>query len=85
MLKELDVEGDARVLNGKVSEKKVRLVNRGKFSLLYSLLHSDTDHDDLVNERVMPIWNTMAVIPGHIKNESVLLGCHRDGTSYFIR
>ena len=37
------------------------------------------DEDIVVDERVIPIWNTMAVIPGHIKNESVLLGCHRDG------
>ena len=27
----------------------------------------------------MPIWNTMAAIPGHIKNETVFIGCHRDG------
>ncbi|KAI9000835.1 Zn-dependent exopeptidase [Trametes punicea] len=31
-----------------------------------------------VNTRVMPIWNTMAAIPGHIKNETVIIGCHRD-------
>ncbi|KAI0660807.1 Zn-dependent exopeptidase [Cubamyces menziesii] len=31
-----------------------------------------------VNTRVMPIWNTMAAIPGHIKNETVFIGCHRD-------
>ncbi|RPD66976.1 Zn-dependent exopeptidase [Lentinus tigrinus ALCF2SS1-7] len=31
-----------------------------------------------VDTRVMPIWNTMAVIPGHIKNETVFVGCHRD-------
>ncbi|KAH9943274.1 Zn-dependent exopeptidase [Epithele typhae] len=31
-----------------------------------------------VHTRVIPIWNTMAVIPGHIKNETVLVGCHRD-------
>ena len=37
------------------------------------------DEDILVDERVIPIWNTMAVIPGHIKNETVLIGCHRDG------
>ena len=32
-----------------------------------------------VDTRVIPIWNTMAVIPGHIKNETILLGGHRDG------
>ncbi|KAF8842762.1 Zn-dependent exopeptidase [Paxillus ammoniavirescens] len=32
-----------------------------------------------VDEKITPIWNTMAVIPGHIKNEVVVLGNHRDG------
>ena len=36
----------------------------------------------LVDDKVMPIWNTMAAIPGHIKNETVLIGCHRDGSWY---
>lgn len=31
-----------------------------------------------VNTRVMPIWNTMAVIPGAIKDEVVIMGNHRD-------
>lgn len=31
-----------------------------------------------VNTRVMPIWNTMAVIPGHITDEVVIMGNHRD-------
>ncbi|KAG8926201.1 hypothetical protein FRC01_009216 [Tulasnella sp. 417] len=31
-----------------------------------------------VDVKVTPIWNTMAVIPGHVKQEVVLLGCHRD-------
>jgi len=31
-----------------------------------------------VDEKVTPIWNTMAVIPGHVKEEIVLLGNHRD-------
>ncbi|EKM80407.1 hypothetical protein AGABI1DRAFT_106593 [Agaricus bisporus var. burnettii JB137-S8] len=31
-----------------------------------------------VNTKVTPIWNTMAAIPGHIKNEVVVIGCHRD-------
>ncbi|KAI1796222.1 Zn-dependent exopeptidase [Ganoderma leucocontextum] len=46
-------------LDGKASEKTVKLVNH-------------------VNTRVIPIWNTMSVIPGHIKNETVIIGCHRD-------
>ncbi|KAF5340153.1 hypothetical protein D9758_016846 [Tetrapyrgos nigripes] len=31
-----------------------------------------------VNRAVTPIWNTMAAIPGHVRNEIVLVGCHRD-------
>ncbi|CAE6426887.1 unnamed protein product [Rhizoctonia solani] len=31
-----------------------------------------------VKNEIKPIWNTMAVIPGHIRNEVVLLGNHRD-------
>ena len=83
MLKELDQDGDARVLNGKISEKKVRLVNRGLSFIFLVMRDLHIDEDIVVDERVIPIWNTMAVIPGHIKNESVLLGCHRDGELTF--
>lgn len=31
-----------------------------------------------VNRKFGPIWNTMAVIPGHIRNEVVIAGNHRD-------
>ncbi|OJA18557.1 hypothetical protein AZE42_04016 [Rhizopogon vesiculosus] len=31
-----------------------------------------------VDEKITPIWNVMGVIPGHIKNEVVVLGAHRD-------
>ncbi|KAG8943630.1 hypothetical protein FRC03_002411 [Tulasnella sp. 419] len=31
-----------------------------------------------VDTKVTPIWNTMAVIPGHVKSEVVILGNHRD-------
>ncbi|KIL00497.1 hypothetical protein PAXRUDRAFT_821584 [Paxillus rubicundulus Ve08.2h10] len=31
-----------------------------------------------VDTKVIPIWNTMAAIPGHVKDEVVILGCHRD-------
>ncbi|KAI0375832.1 Zn-dependent exopeptidase [Pilatotrama ljubarskyi] len=61
LLKEIG-EGDVErglVLDGRASEKKVKLVNH-------------------VNTRVIPIWNAMAAIPGHIKNETVVIGCHRD-------
>ncbi|KAL1946513.1 hypothetical protein VTO73DRAFT_14617 [Trametes versicolor] len=31
-----------------------------------------------VHTRIMPIWNVMAAIPGHIHNETVIIGNHRD-------
>ncbi|KAI6047518.1 Zn-dependent exopeptidase [Pisolithus marmoratus] len=31
-----------------------------------------------VDNKVTPIWNTMAAIPGRIKEEVVIFGCHRD-------
>ncbi|EIW70651.1 hypothetical protein TREMEDRAFT_29057 [Tremella mesenterica DSM 1558] len=31
-----------------------------------------------VNTRVMPIWNVMATIPGHITDEVIIMGNHRD-------
>ncbi|TFL05937.1 hypothetical protein BDV98DRAFT_648051 [Pterulicium gracile] len=31
-----------------------------------------------VETKVTPIWNTMAAIPGHIRNEVVVIGNHRD-------
>ncbi|KAI0375808.1 Zn-dependent exopeptidase [Pilatotrama ljubarskyi] len=31
-----------------------------------------------VDDKVIPIWNTMGVIPGHIKDEVVVIGNHRD-------
>ncbi|KAI0335653.1 Zn-dependent exopeptidase [Cubamyces sp. BRFM 1775] len=31
-----------------------------------------------VYNRIMPIWNSMAVIPGHIHNQTVIIGNHRD-------
>jgi N-acetylated-alpha-linked acidic dipeptidase len=38
-----------------------------------------------VDTKVTPVWNAMATIPGHIKNEVVLIGSHRDGISSFVR
>ncbi|KAJ7284142.1 hypothetical protein C8J57DRAFT_1678057 [Mycena rebaudengoi] len=32
-----------------------------------------------VKAEVTPIWNTMAAIPGHVRDEVVVVGCHRDG------
>ncbi|RDX53924.1 Zn-dependent exopeptidase [Lentinus brumalis] len=31
-----------------------------------------------VDDKVIPIWNVMGVIPGHIKDEIVIVGNHRD-------
>ena len=39
---------------------------------------SITDVGCTVDNRVIPIWNTVAAIPGHIRDETVVLGCHRD-------
>ncbi|EAU84674.2 vacuolar protein sorting-associated protein 70 [Coprinopsis cinerea okayama7 len=37
-----------------------------------------------VDNKVTPIWNTMSSIPGHIKDEVVLIGCHRDGIQLVV-
>jgi N-acetylated-alpha-linked acidic dipeptidase len=36
-----------------------------------------------VDTKVVPIWNTMGVIPGYITNEVVVVGNHRDGKHLF--
>ena len=59
LLEEIGDASENRLLLGKSSARKIRLVN----------------HND---EKVTPIWNTMAVIPGHIKDEVVIVGNHRD-------
>ncbi|KAH9899682.1 Zn-dependent exopeptidase [Cubamyces lactineus] len=61
LLREISDKGldDAFALDGKASNRSVRLVNH-------------------VYDRIMPIWNSMAVIPGHIHNETVIIGNHRD-------
>ncbi|KAH7911572.1 hypothetical protein BJ138DRAFT_1006369 [Hygrophoropsis aurantiaca] len=33
---------------------------------------------------ITPIWNTLGVIPGHIKDEVVVFGGHRDGTTFCL-
>lgn len=38
-----------------------------------------------VDTKVTPLWNTMASIPGHIRDEVVLIGCHRDGTHVLLQ
>ncbi|KAK0190885.1 Zn-dependent exopeptidase [Armillaria mellea] len=44
----------------------------GKFSssMIKLVNHVDT--------KVTPIWNTMAAIPGHVRDEVVIIACHRD-------
>ncbi|KAH7887556.1 hypothetical protein F5I97DRAFT_1861258 [Phlebopus sp. FC_14] len=48
------------------------------------LKHMTNDEDPTVrlinnvDEKITPIWNTMGVVPGHIKDEVVVLGNHRD-------
>ncbi|KAG8697966.1 hypothetical protein FRC08_006210 [Ceratobasidium sp. 394] len=32
-----------------------------------------------VHNKITPVWNAMAVIPGHIQDEIVIMGNHRDG------
>ncbi len=34
---------------------------------------------NVVDDKVIPIWNPMGVIPGYIKDEVVIIGNHRDG------
>ncbi|KAE9396298.1 Zn-dependent exopeptidase [Gymnopus androsaceus JB14] len=31
-----------------------------------------------VDRKITPIWNTMAAIPGHVRDEVVIVGCHHD-------
>lgn len=66
-----------KVLSGKASQNSVRLVNHGMCCRLYFVLSYLIP--SLVDTKVTPIWNVMASIPGHIKNEVVIIGCHRDG------
>ena len=63
-------------INETGQNRAVRLVNRGSYLSLkfcWFLLNISP-----VDDRVIPIWNTMALIPGHIGTEVVVLGCHRD-------
>lgn len=36
-----------------------------------------------MDTKVTPIWNAMAAIPGHIRDEVIIIGCHRDGEYCF--
>lgn len=37
---------------------------------------------NLMDDKITPIWNTMAVIPGHINSEVVVMGSHRDAWNF---
>jgi N-acetylated-alpha-linked acidic dipeptidase len=63
--------------------KAVRLVNNGKYNLENSFDCLLTLGINIVNTRVIPIWNVMGVIPGYITNEVVVVGNHRDGARIF--
>ncbi|THH33498.1 hypothetical protein EUX98_g710 [Antrodiella citrinella] len=58
------------------------LLEIGNFSISRELTGATSSRKiKLVNHvdtKVTPIWNAMAVIPGHIKNETLIIGCHRD-------
>ncbi|KAF9478208.1 Zn-dependent exopeptidase [Pholiota conissans] len=49
---------------------KKRLSGQASETSVHLVNHVDT--------KVTPIWNAMASIPGHIKDEVVVIGCHRD-------
>lgn len=67
---------EALTLSGKHSERKIRLVNHG---MCICPINRHTSNTLAVDDHIMPIYNTMAAIPGHIKGETVIIGCHRDG------
>ena len=76
-MEEIGNAASNRILSGKVSQRSIRLVNHGTYSSSPS--HIVNYNVILVDTKVTPIWNTMAAIPGHIKNEVVVIGNHRDG------
>lgn len=71
---------NAKILLEEIEDKNrtVRLTNHGTLfyhQVLYSLL----PFIPIVDTKVTPIWNSMGVVPGYIKDEVVLVGNHRDG------
>ena len=69
---------DALELTGRASKRNVKLVNHGKRTVSFDVYITSLTAP-IVVDKVSPIWNTVGVIPGHIKNETVLIGGHRDG------
>jgi N-acetylated-alpha-linked acidic dipeptidase len=78
LLEEIGGIQEGRLLSGRVSERTIKLVNHCScifplcgLSLLLIPVAVDT--------KVTKIYNTMAAIPGHIADEVVMIGNHRDG------
>jgi N-acetylated-alpha-linked acidic dipeptidase len=63
-------------LEGK--NRTVRLTNHGIYYFIASTILV-LFIISIVETKVTPIWNSIGVIPGHIKDEVVLVGNHRDG------
>jgi N-acetylated-alpha-linked acidic dipeptidase len=74
--------GNGRVVGwgGRSGRRKVRVMNKGMHRHSHPWIRM-TYTMQTVDTKVTPIWNTMGVIPGYIKDEVVLLGNHRDGAS----
>lgn len=73
---------NAQVLLREIQEgganRTIRLANHGVQT--YRLYRPIPDSlVSTVDQKVTPIWNVMAYIPGHIKDEVVVVGNHRDG------
>ena len=63
--------------------REVKLVNHGRVSIPRARIVKLTSIS--VDNKVTPIWNPMGVIPGHIKDEVIIVGNHRDGEPLFTR
>lgn len=79
---------NAKVLLDQIADGKegptVRLVNNGTSPMIYEASDRFSSLRQPVEEKITPIWNTFGVIPGHIKDEVVVLGNHRDGMCYTL-
>jgi len=60
----------------------VRLNNNGAVVAIF-MSRQIVNFLSTVDTRVIPIWNTLGVIPGYITNEVVVVGNHRDGKHFF--
>ena len=70
---------EGRKLDGKLGTHLVKLTNDGEYFMMKRL--SLFNEFLSVQTKVTPIWNVITAIPGHIKDEVVILACHRDGES----